>query len=262
MIAPHSVRFRFSLALLAAASLAAPSSAFDGGSSAPPDEEAAVTYYEDVLARQPRALDAAHAAAEGRSLGLPAALHVVPAAGGVEYRRLRRGRWRVDVEVAPRPHERVDAVYDLVLALALPADFRSDSWRIRVREGRRRASASALYAGERVTLKRNRALEASWLPTLAGAREGLPDLDGSGWVWTLWDTIVRYDAGAGRRLAGFASLAFAADPGTPEPRPGDPRSAAYLISWMPSLGAAVAPYTLRLDAAAPRQEERRRAPEP
>jgi hypothetical protein len=246
----------FSLALLSAAAVATTASGFDGGSSSAPDDgEVGVTYYEEVLAARRPADDSARAA-DAASGGLPTALHVVPAAGGVEYRRLRSGRWRLTLEVAERPHERVDAVYDLVLALALPADFRSEAWRIPVRAGRRRASAPARYAGERVTLKRNRALEASWLPLLAGARDGLPDLAGSAYVWTLWDTIVRYDAGAGRRLEGFARFAYETDRRTPVPRPGDARSAAYLISWMPSLGAAVAPYTLRIDAVASREEGR------
>lgn len=255
------------LLLLAAASLPpAPAAAFDGGSSALPDEEAAAgapapTYYEEVLAARGAAGGAARAASSVET-GLPGALHVVPAAGRVSYRHLRGERFKVTVELDARPHERVDALYDLVLALALPADFRSNRWRLRVREGRRGASAPARYAGERITLKRNEALEASWLPRLAGKRDGLPDLSGSGYVWTLWDTIVRYDAGAGRELAGFARLAYTADRRTQMPRPGDPRSAAYLISWVPSLGAAVAPYTLRIDAAPPGEWGRRRPATP
>lgn len=240
---------RHPLSVLAAlAAAAVPSAAFDGGSAppeAPPSaRSAAPTYYEEVLASQ---RDAGRAPAAG---GLPARLHVVGAAGAVVYRPRKGGRWEVTVEVAERPHERVDAVYDLVLALALPADHRSDQWRLRVREGSRRASAPAVYAGERVSLKRNRALEASWLPLLVGAREGLPDLAGTAYVWTLWDAIVRYDAGAGPTLEGFARFGYRADARTPAPNPG----AAYLISWMPSLGAAVAPYTLRLDAVAPGTE--------
>lgn len=266
-----STASRLALVLVAVCSLGNPAAAFDGGSSAPPDEEvafdggsstapgapAASTYYEEVLAARGAASAPARAAA-AEETGLPGALHVVPAAGRVSYRRVRGERWKVSIEVDARPHERVDAVYDLVLALALPADFRSDTWRLRAREGRRGASAPARYAGERIRLKRNRALEASWLPRLAGARDGLPDLSGSGYAWTLWDTIVRYDAGAGPELAGFTSLAYTTDRRTPVPQAGDPRSAAYLISWVPSLGPAVAPYTLRIDASEPGEEGRRR----
>jgi hypothetical protein len=186
--------------------------------------------------------------------GLPTALHVVEAAGGVEYRSDAPGAWEVAVTVAERPHERVDAVYDLVLALALPEGGGSDAWRIGVREGSRRASAAAVYAGEKVSLKRNVPLEASWLPLLVGAPEGLPDLAGSGYEWTLWDTIVRYDASAGSTVQGFATLRFAADPSLEAPDPEDPRSAAYVITWIPALGASVPPFTLRLDVAAPGKE--------
>ncbi len=55
---------------------------------------------------------------------LPEALHVVDAAGGVDFRIVEtvggETTWEVTLEVAERNHERVDAVYDLVLALLLP----------------------------------------------------------------------------------------------------------------------------------------------
>jgi hypothetical protein len=244
---------------------AGPVLAIDGGTVAPPPpgggglasssyEEAVspqgdgvtASYYEEATARGART-----SAAPG---GLPSALHVVEAEGGVEYRSDRPGSWEVAVTVAERPHERLDAVYDLVLALALPEGGGSDAWRIGVREGSRRSSAAAVYAGEKVSLKRNAPLEASWLPVLVGAPEGLPDLSGSGYAWTLWDTIVRYDASAGSTVQGFATLRFAADPSLEAPDPEDPRSAAYVITWIPALGASVPPFTLRLDVAAPAKE--------
>ena len=231
---------------------AAPSAlAIDGGAAAPAvgASGGGSSYYEQA-ARQPEAL----AGAKARAAGLPAALHVVEAAGGVEYRSRGAGAWEVEVAVAERPHERLDAVYDLVLALPLPAGVSSESWRIGVREGSRHASAAAIYAGEKVTLKRNAPLESTWLPLLVGGRDGLPDLAGSGYEWTLWDTIVRYDPDAGPTLQGFATLRYTADPSLGAPDPEDSRSAAYVITWIPTLDATVPPFTLRLDVVAPGKE--------
>jgi hypothetical protein len=249
---------RFSASLLWAGAFlcfaAGSALAIDGGGAAPGPglsaaQSGASSYYEQV-AREPSAL-ARGGAAPG---GLPAALHVVEAAGGVAYRSEGAGAWEVEVAVAERPHERVDAVYDLVLALALPAGLGAESWRMGVREGSPGASTSAVYAGEKVTLKRNAPLEAGWLPILVGSSEGLPDLAGSGYEWTLWDTIVRYDASAGATLQGFATLRYAADPALSAPDPEDPRNAAYVITWIPALDASVLPFTLRLDVIAPAKE--------
>jgi len=234
--------------LLALAPAAA--SAVDGGSATGGGSLTAGSSYYEEAAGDTAALSRATAGAGG----LPTALHVVEAAGGVEYRSAAAGSWEVEVRVAERPHERVDAVYDLVLALPLPAGSGSDVWRIAVREGSRGASAAAVYAGEKVTLKRNATLEASWLPLLVGARDGLPDLAGSGYEWTLWDTIVRYDASVGPTLQGFATVRYAADPSLAAPDPEDSRNAAYVITWIPALGASVPPFTLRLDVAAPAKE--------
>jgi hypothetical protein len=226
----------------------------DGGLAAPPPpgtstgktSSSGPTYYEDALATQGVALQESLEASSAPG-GLPAALHVVEAAGGVRYRSLGGGAWRVEVQVAERPHERVDTVYDLVLALPLPAGFRSAEWRIGVREGRADASVPAVYAGEKVTLKRNAALEASWLPILVGSAEGLPDLSGAGYVWTLWDTLVRYDASVGATLQGFATFGYATDASVAAPDAEDPRNAAYVITWVPTLDAALPPFTIRLD---------------
>lgn len=194
------------------------------------------------------------ASAEALASGLPEGLQVVEAGGAVRYVATGDGEWRVTVEVAERPHEAVDTVYDLVLALALPIGFHTDEWRIGVREGSPDASVPVVYAGEKVRLKRNLALEASWLPLLTSAGAGLPDLSEGGYAWTLWDTIVRYDENAGPSLQGFATLAYAADPSVSAPDPEDPRNAAYVINWVPSLDAAIAPYALRLDAVPPEEE--------
>ena len=98
-----------------------------------------------------------------------------------------------------RNHERVDAVYDLVLALPMPASsdgmaaFETEQWRIEAREGSRGASVALIYSGEKLTLKRNVALERTWLPSLLASPDGLPDLTGTGNVYTLWDAVIRYD---------------------------------------------------------------------
>jgi hypothetical protein len=244
---------------LAASLVAAPSArALDGfGMVAPPGDGTALaldasSYYEQTLATD----DALQAGAPERTApgGLPPALYVVDAAGAVEYRPAGGGAWQVRVAVAERPHERADLVYDLVLALALPTGFRTSQWRIDVREGDATSSVPVVYAGEKAALKRNVPLEASWLPLLVGAPDGLPDLSGSGYTWTLWDTIVRYDATAGSTLQGFGRLGYRADASVRAPDPGDPQNAAYVITWVPTLDAAVPPFALRLDVVEPQGE--------
>jgi hypothetical protein len=243
-------RTRFAvLALCAALGAAVPALAF-GPMSAPPDDGEG-----GELSIETYALMGADAdSAAGEAGGLPAELAVVDANGAVRYRETAAGSWQVTIEVAEQAHEAADAVYDLVVALALPAGFHTDAWRIGVREGSPDASVPVVYAGEKLRLKRNLALETSWLPLLVGGEAGLPDLSDTDYVWTLWDTIVRYDEEAGPFLQGFATLDYSADASVPAPDPEDPRSAAYVISWVPSLDAAIAPHALRLDAAPPDEE--------
>jgi hypothetical protein len=164
----------------------------------------------------------------------------------VAYRELGGGAWEVSVQVARRPHERVDAVYDLVLALPLPIGSSSQEWRIEPKLGSSEDSAPVVYGGEAVVLKRNVPLETSWLPLLAGSAGGLPDLSRSGYAWTLWDTIVRYDASAGATLQAFATFRYAADPRVEAPDPGNPDNAAYVITWIPTLDD-VPPFAIRVD---------------
>jgi apolipoprotein N-acyltransferase len=254
---------RTGLLAIALACAGAPAAATDGGSAAPPapppdgtDGErarAAVvppeeSYYEAAAAElgvSDGELRAASAA------GLPTALHVVEATGRVTYRTLASGAQKVRIEMGERPHEQVDAVYDLVLALPLPIGFTSDAWRIAIQKGSLNDADPLYYAGERVRLKRNLPLESTWLPVLAGARDGLPDLAGSGYEWTFWDTIVRYDPRAGATVQGFGALTYEVKNPVEALDPEDPRNAAYLITWVPALDASVPPYTLRLDVAAP-----------
>jgi hypothetical protein len=258
----------FSPVLAAALLAASPALALDGVGMAPPPEEGALlaapqeggsalaadasTYYEQTVASgEVLELGASESAAPA---GLPPALYVVEAAGGVAYRATGAGAWQVAVEVAERPHERADLVYDLVLALALPSGFRTHQWRIDVQAGGAGDPVPVVYAGENVTLKRNVPLETSWLPLLVGAADGLPDVSASGYVWTFWDTIVRYDATAGSTLQGFGRLGYQADASVRAPDPGDPRNAAYVITWVPTLDAAVPPFALRLDVVEPQGE--------
>jgi hypothetical protein len=245
-----------------------PASAVDGAGSGPPQPppeggssalsaEASETagtssYYESALVES--GVSASAILEESGAGGLPSALHVVEAAGGVAYRQVGTGAWQVNVDVAERPHERVDAVYDLVLALPLPVGFRSSQWRIGVREGAAGSSVPVIYAGEKLSLRRNPPLESSWLPLLVGAAGGLPDLSGTGYAWTLWDTIVRYDASAGPTVQGFGTLSYRAEASLAGPDPADPRNAAYVITWVPTLDAGVPPFAIRLDVVEPPEE--------
>lgn len=196
--------------------------------------------------------------------GLPTSLHVVEAAGGVEYRLLGveagTTTWEAFLEVEERNHERVDAVYDLVLALPLPAGndgsaaFESDQWGIKAREGAPGSSVALIYGGEKLTLKRNVALERSWLPVLEGTPDGLPDLSGTGYKFTLWDTVLRYDPGYGDRVQGLASLTYETGAEVVAPDPEDQRNAGYVITWIPTLDPSVPPFTIRLDVRPPAVE--------
>jgi len=255
----------------------APILAIDGGGAAPPDPPptgssdgtslGALTTQSDSLATQsdPLASDApsyyqeaveqggsARAASldAGAPAGLPSSLYVVPAKGSISYRDHGDGDWTVSVTMAERPHEKLDAVYDLVLALPLPLAAQAKTWRIPVRQGIPSRSVPAIYAGEKIALKRNTPLETTWLPVLL-ASSALPDLSDSGYGWTLWDTIVRYDASAGSTVQGFGSLDYTAGGAVAALDPDDPRSAAYVITWVPTLDAAVPPFTIRLDVVAP-----------
>jgi hypothetical protein len=240
-------------ACLAWAGVAAPATAADGGSAA-----MGPTYYEQLA----RTGDLA--ALESQAGGLPAALHVVEAAGGIEYRALKEDAysttWEVFLEVEERNHERVDAVYDLVLALPLPASsdgiaaFESEQWGITAREGAPGASVALIYGGEKLTLKRNVALERAWLPTLQGSADGLPDLSGTGYMFTLWDTVLRYDPGYGDRVQGLASLTYETGSEVLAPDPEDERNAGYVITWIPTLDPSIPPFTIRLDVRPPAVE--------
>ncbi|MEE8557911.1 MAG: hypothetical protein V3T14_08500, partial [Myxococcota bacterium] len=77
------------------------------------------TYYEEaVAAASPQEL-------ESTSQNLPTSLHIVESTGTVAYAAEETGdgdmAWTVTLQLS-RPHERIDAVYHVVLVLPLPAD--------------------------------------------------------------------------------------------------------------------------------------------
>ena len=129
---------------------------------------------------------------------------------------------------------------------------KAKTWRIEPKRDGTLGAPRVVYGGDPVTLKRNVPLETAWLPRLVGAPNGLPDLSRSGYAWTFWDTIVRYDASAGAALEAFATFRYAAD-GALAPDPEDPSNAAYVITWIPTLDD-VAPFTIRLDVIAAEEE--------
>jgi len=247
------MKIRCSLFVGVAMLLAAlPAFAIDGGFAAVGSSE---SYYEKASAGEAAAASSSVAPqASEASGGLPTSLFVVDAQGGVAYRDLGNGAWQVQLEMAERPHEHVDAVYDLVLALPLPVGSSSRAWRIEPRTGAATTAKRVVYGKEAIVLKRNVPLEKAWLPLLAGAAGGLPDLARTGYAWTLWDTIVRYDASAGATLQAFATFDYTADPRVAAPDSENPDNAAYVITWIPTL-EAVPPFAIRLDVVANGNEE-------
>jgi hypothetical protein len=236
------IRMSGVLLSMAAALLAAgPSLSLDGGGFV---AQGGATYYE--LTTDQQTMAGAETTKDGSaSGGLPTSLYVVDAEGGVSYRDLGDGAWEVSVEVAERPHERVDAVYDLVLALPLPIGSKAKTWRIAAKPSSA-SSTAIVYGGEAIVLKRNVPLEQAWLPLIAGAPGGLPDLSRTGYAWTFWDAIVRYDAVAGATVQAYGTFRYQADPRVVAPDAENPDNAAYVITWIPTL-EAVPPFAIRLD---------------
>jgi hypothetical protein len=229
--------------------LATPAFATDGGFSMSGDGP---SYYEIAVDQETVASAETTMKDGAASGGLPSSLYVVDAAGGVTYHALGNGTWEVAVEVAERPHERVDAVYDLVLALPMPLGAKAKSWRIAPKLSAT-STESLLYGGEPLVLKRNVPLESAWLPLIAGAPGGLPDLSGSGYAWTLWDAIVRYDATAGATVQAYGTFRYQAGSRIVAPDAENPENAAYVITWIPTV-EAVPPFAIRLDVIGNGQE--------
>lgn len=208
------------------------------------------TYYEAVVGDSLASLSSTDAT-------LPTALHVESAAATVAYTSSagpERRQWELRVDGFERNHERVDAIYDMVLLLPLPAAasggdaFLPLDRGVRIEEGLPGRSVPLVYGGEKVVLKRNVGLEKGLLPQVVGDGAGrLPSLDGTGYRWTAWDTIVERDAGFGDVVQARAVLRYETATGVAPPAAGDARLAAYLITWIPQLSASIPPYAVRMD---------------
>ena len=148
----------------------------------------------------------------------------------------------------------MDAVYHVIAVLPLPVDpdgraaFNTRGRGIVPREGSKAASVPLIYGGEKITLKRNVSLEKSFLAGVIGSGVGqLPDLLGTGYEYTLWDTIVRYDPSYGDTIQIFADVSYATDEDVAPPDAVDDRLKAYVVTWIPDLDSSVAPFAVRID---------------
>jgi hypothetical protein len=240
--------------------------ASDGGHTPPPPPEeegsavapatSSATYYES-------ALDSDSAASlASPSPELPRALEIADATATAELvavaDRSDRREWELRIEGFERRHERVDATYDMVLVVPLPAGadgrelFRPLQRGVRVEEGAAGRAVPLVYGGEKIVLKRNVGIEKTLLPGLVGSQAGgLPDLAGSGYRWTAWDAIVPRDPSYGEVIQARATLRYETPLEVAPPDPADARLAAYLVTWIPSLPATVPPYAVRIDVRAP-----------
>jgi hypothetical protein len=233
-----------------AVGLAEPASASDEGA-------VQLTYYQQMVGNQPLA------ALESSSPGVPTALAISDSSATVEYVPTAQPdgsvHWDVLVQGFERNSERVNAVYDMVFVLALPvapsgaAAFTPLDSAIVPQVGTQTASVPLVYRGEQIALKRNVGLEKSLLPELVGdpTQGKLPSLAGTGYAYTLWDTIVQYDPGYGPTIQAWASFHYATDTTVSAPVASDPRMKAYLITWIPTLNSNIPPYAVRMALQAP-----------
>lgn len=239
--------------LLLAALLMAPALAHgsDGGGGTSPWDEY-VTYYEKVLEYYTLGELESHAP------GLPGSLYIEDTdESRVEYAQAGPSgdgvEWIVRLTPLYRTHEKVDAVYHMILILPLPADADgSDAFApledVQVWQGDAEEFEPLVYGGERVVGKRNEVLEETLLPELVGTGAGqVPSLEGTGYTYTIWDAILRYDPGFGERVGGWTSFRYRTDASIPAPDPGDERFKGYVITWIPAFGDAVPPYSVRID---------------
>lgn len=244
-------RFALAVALgLAALVPAGRALAIDGGTitSAP----GGGSYYQSVVGTD------SVASLESSGSGLPSRLVLSDSTATVDYAATKTAdggqEWTLRIRGFQRPHERVDALYHVIAVLALPVDAqgrllaRPLHFGIGPREGDPSASVPLIYSGEKVVLKRSQALERSLLPNLIGnASDQLPSLAGTGYGYTFWDTIVRYDPGYGDTLQLFADFRYTTDGGVAAPNPQDERLKAYVVTWIPALDSSVPPYAVRID---------------
>lgn len=204
------------------------------------------TYYETL------AQDGSLADLESLDATLPTLLEIDDSTAQVRYARTSvaggRARWEAKLTNFLRNHERVDAVYHMLLVLPVPADFAALDRGIALREGTEAASVPLIYGGDKVVLKRDVALEKALLPGLIGTTEGkLPSLDGTGYVYTLWGSVVQYDAMHEATVQGWASLRYETADTVWGPDAADLRFQAYLVTWVPALRADVRPWAIRMD---------------
>jgi len=218
------------------------------------DGSAAVstTYYQQIVGSQ------SAAALASASPGVPTALAIDNSSATVEYVPTAQADgsvdWDVLVQGFQRNPERVNAVYDMVFVLPLPvapsgaAAFTPLDSAIIPQVGTQTAPKPLIYDGGELAFKRNVGLEKSLLPGLVGnpSQGKLPSLAGTGYAYTLWDTIVQYDPSFGPTIQAWASFHYATDATVSPPVASDPRMKAYLITWIPTLNSNIPPYAVRM----------------
>jgi hypothetical protein len=216
------------------------------------------TYYEEV------ATEIAPSEFSSTATRLPSAVNLTDSSATATYSVVsddgNRVGWNVAIRGLIRKHERIDVVYQMVLVLPLPVDgdgksaFKASTWTLAPREGAPGASVPLMYGGEKVALKRNRSLERTLLPNLVGQPgvEGKgPSLEGPGYDYTLWDTIIRYDPEYGDTVQLFMDVGYSADAEIAPPDARDDRLKLYVVTWIPSLDPTVPPFALRIDVVDP-----------
>ncbi len=213
------------------------------------------SYYQGVVG------SSSTSALESSATGLPDSLHIVDSTATLEYSASEGAggvQWTARIRGFSREHERVAAVYHMMLILPLPADSqgrivaRSQQFAIGPREGTTQASVPLIYGGEKVVLKRSHSLERTLLPGLLGSRsDKLPSLAGTGYDYSVWDTLVRYDPDHGDRVQAFVDFRYTTGSGVASPDPADERFKAYVVTWIPSLDPSTPPFAVRLDVRPP-----------
>ena len=93
-------------------------------------------------------------------------------------------------------------------------------------------------------------LEKTLLPGLVGSSgsdDKLPSLDGTGYAYTLWDTIISYDPSFGDTVEVFADVSYTTDEDVAGPDGDDERLKAYIITWIPGADPGLDPFAIRID---------------
>jgi len=228
----------------------------DGGSgiaslSATTTSSTTATYYESAVG------SASATSLETTDPTLPTHLVIDDATAVASYRPSTQTAsvtaWQLRIDGFERRHEQVDGIYDMVLVLPLPTANGRDAFAATkrgffVEEGGGDAAVPLIYGGEKVVLKRNVGLEKSLIGQLVGPN-GLPDLGGSGYRWTAWDTIIQRDPAHEDTVQARGHLEYTTPSSVTAPDPADPRMAAYLITWIPGLPASIPPFCVRMDVA-------------